>query len=389
MTLSIEQTSMGISMPTQLPLEVSVIVPALNEAENLKQLLPRIHTVLRFRRYEVIVVDDNSRDGTEDVCCEAAGNGIPVRLIVREQPRDGLSGAVLAGMAAANGEVLVVMDADLQHPPETLPQLIRPLEEDEADFTLGSRYVPGASSDERWGLGRRINSWVATFLARPFAGRTSDPMSGFFALRRQTYLGAQRLTPLGYKIGLELMCKARVKRVHEVPIHFGLRAAGESKLTLKQQFKYLEHLSRLYDFCYPRLSPVTKFTIVTMIAWLVGLAAFLVWLNRVADLAVATSIGYAASLGVVLVFFMRYVRTQREFIPRRRPWIDFTFTSLAEWAGASLAAAYLATRLAQPHPLEVFLLAFTVGTTVRYICRKEFLQDLRGLRRDLREAENQ
>jgi hypothetical protein len=103
---------------------------------------------------------------------------------------------------------------------------------------------------------------VATLLARPFAGDTSDPMSGFFALKRLTFDRAQRLTPLGYKIGLELMCKCRVEKVREIPVDFGTRHAGVRKLSLKEQFRYLEHLSRLYDLTYPRLSPILKFAMV-------------------------------------------------------------------------------------------------------------------------------
>ncbi len=375
-----------MSAPPAELLELSVIVPTLNEAENLKLLVPRIHGALAGRRYELIIVDDNSGDDTPAVCARLAET-YPLKLIVRPVPKDGLSGAVLEGMRVAQGEILAVMDADLQHPPEKLPELIGVIERGEGDFALGSRHVPGASSDERWGMFRRLNSWVATVLARPFAGRITDPMSGFFALKRSTYASAQRLTPLGYKIGLELMCKARVQQVREVPIHFGIRHAGESKLTIKQQFKYLEHLSRLYDFCYPRLSPMVKFLIATGMAWFVGLGAFFSTLRWNSSLAAATSIAYACGLGVILVFFMRYVRTQREFIPRRRPWVDFIFTSLAEWSAATLAAVYAAGRLDHPHPLEVFFLAFLTGTLVRYVMRKEFMQDIRGLRRDLRAVE--
>ncbi len=369
-------------------IELSVIVPTLNEAENLKQLTPRVHAALARRRYELIVVDDNSRDETPAVCASLAET-YPLRLIVRTNPKDGLSGAVLEGMRAARGEVLVVMDADLQHPPETLPKLIEVIESDAGDFALGSRHVAGASSDEQWGMARRLNSWVATILARPFAGRITDPMSGFFALRRSSYENAQRLTPLGYKIGLELICKTRAQRVVEVPIHFGLRQAGKSKLTITQQFKYLEHLSRLYDFCYPRLSPMLKFVIATVLAWFVGLGGFLSGLRITDNLAAAAAFAYACGIGVILVFFMRYVRTQREFITRKRPWVDFIFSSLAEWAAASLTALSAADRLDHPHPLEVFVIAFTAGTVMRYVMRKEFMQDVRGLRKDARSEELQ
>jgi dolichol-phosphate mannosyltransferase len=210
-------------------------------------------------------------------------------------------------------------------------------------------------------------------------------MSGFFALRRSTYLGAQRLTPLGYKIGLELICKCRVQKVKEVPIHFAERVAGESKLSLKQQFRYLEHLSRLYDFCFPRLSPMVKFAIVTLASWLVGFALFLLYMRAMPQAAIApTCIAYFGAIGVTMVFHARYVRTQREFLVRQHPWMDFIFSSLAEWALCSLAAVYLGARVLHPYPLELFLIPFALATMLRYILRKEFLLDLRGLRREIR-----
>src|SRR6266487_1035923 len=98
--------------------------------------------------------------------------------------------------------------------------------------------------------------------------RWARVMSGVFALRRETYLSAKRLTPIGYKIGLELMCKCQVKSVREVPIHFGARRRGESKLTVKEQYRYLAHLSRLYDYHFPRASPISKFLVVLACSWI-------------------------------------------------------------------------------------------------------------------------
>jgi dolichol-phosphate mannosyltransferase len=362
---------------------ISIIVPALNEAENLPLLAPRLAAVMGDRPYEVLIVDDASRDNTPAVGAELAKT-YPLRLLIRENPKHGLSGAVLHGIAASTGDTIVVMDADLQHPPERVPALLAVLD-DGADFALGSRYVEGGSTDDQWTFFRKINSDVATFLARPFAGKVRDPMSGFFALRRATFDRAQRLTPLGYKIALELMCKCRVQGVREVPIHFGLRTKGESKLTLKQQFRYLEHLSRLYDFTYPRASPITKFLISTVAGLFVGLCVFatLLSVGRVG----ATVFGYIASLAVTAAFHVRYVRTQREFLLTSHPWIDFIIISVAELVAAWLSAIWLATRAPGTIAIEAFLISFGCGLVVRYILRKEFLQDVRGLRKELRREE--
>jgi dolichol-phosphate mannosyltransferase len=365
--------------------DLSLIVPALNEAANLSALAERVDRALAGTRYELLIVDDNSRDNTPAVCCELSTK-FPLKLIVREHPTNGLSGAVLHGIAQSRGKRIVVMDADLQHPPEKIPELLTALDCGAA-FALGSRYIPGGSTGQRWGLFRKLNSWVATVLARPFAGPVHDPMSGFFALDRATFDRAQRLTPLGYKIALELMCKCRVQSVREVPIHFAERTAGESKLSLKQQFKYLEHLSRLYDFTYPRLSPMFKFAVVTGVAWGIGLALFLLLVSRGVDGSLATIIAYGGAIAVTAVFQARYVRTQREFLVRRHPWIDFVVSSLAEWWACAAVAIYIDLRVASPTRIEMFFLPFLAALFVRYILRKEFLLDIRGLRREIRRDE--
>lgn len=227
-------------------MDVSVIVPTFREVENLPHLAAAIHSTLTGcgLLHEIIVVDDNSRDGTEEVCGNLA-NAFSLRLITRRDER-GLSSAVVRGMNEATGKSLVVMDADLSHPAASIPSLIKALDNG-ADFVIGSRYVPGGSTEEGWGFYRWLNSKVATLLAWPLA-TVSDPMAGFFAIKRKTFLLASRLDPIGYKIGLELLVKCRCQSVAEVPIHFANRLHGSSKLSLKEQLNYLRHLGRLYGF---------------------------------------------------------------------------------------------------------------------------------------------
>jgi dolichol-phosphate mannosyltransferase len=366
--------------------QITIIVPTLNEAENLPPLVERIARTLLGRSFEIIIVDDHSSDSTPDVCARLALQ-FPIILRTRIDPKDGLSGAVLDGMSAAQGEYLVVMDADLQHPPEKIPELLAPIESHEADFVVGSRYVDGGSTHGSWGRFRRINSKLATLLARPFAGDTHDPMSGFFALRRETYERAERLTPLGYKVGLELMCKCRARRVREVPIHFSTRTHGQSKLTAAQQFKYLEHISRLYDFYFPRSSPMLKFLIVVACGWLAAFGAYMTLMAHGVSWLAGPSIAYGLTIAATAVFHFRYVRTQREFMVSPHPWRDFWIISLAEWISCAGAAYWLAHR-ARVNPPEMFALAFGVATVARYVLRKELLQDVRGLRSGPRETQN-
>src|SRR5207244_6597446 len=135
--------------------DLSIIVPALNEAPNPPALAERVNGALPGVAYELLIIDDKSRDNTPQVCAELATK-YPLRLIVREHPTNGLSGAVLHGIAQSRGQRIVVMDADLQHPPEKIPELLAALNGG-ADLALGSRYIPGGSTGAAWGLCRWIN----------------------------------------------------------------------------------------------------------------------------------------------------------------------------------------------------------------------------------------
>jgi len=225
--------------------QVSIVVPTFREAESLPLLIDRIALLKETSgiELELLIIDDDSRDGTEAVIASRPEPWL--QLFVRTVDR-GLSQAVLFGLSRARGEFLVVMDADLSHPPEVIPEMLAALRAG-ADFVLGSRYVQGGTTAEGWGLFRFLNSKVATYLARPLT-RVSDPMSGFFAMPRAAFERAENPSPLGYKIGLELLVRCRCQKVREIPIHFANRVLGESKLTLQQQLLYVRHLSRLYRF---------------------------------------------------------------------------------------------------------------------------------------------
>lgn len=238
---------------------ISIVVPTYEEAENLPGLIAEIEKTAGENdlSVELIICDDNSQDGTADVV--KALDRPWVRLIVRTTDR-GLSPAVIEGLRNASQEDLVVMDADLSHPAEAIPLMLSKLDQG-CDFVLGSRYIEGGSTDAEWGLFRWINSKVATILARPFTS-IKDPMSGFFALKRSTFERAAELNPVGYKIGLELIVKCRCESIAEIPIHFTDRRLGVSKLTIKEQLKYIQHLRRLAIFRYPGWSNLLQFGVV-------------------------------------------------------------------------------------------------------------------------------
>ena len=199
---------------------------------------------------EIIFVDDNSRDGSVEVVDDLISRNYNVRIIVRTEER-GLSSAVLRGFRDASHDVVLVMDADLQHDPKYIPALLAPIINDKSDFSVGSRHV-GGGGIEGWSWHRRFISWGATLVAKPLIP-CSDPMSGFFAMRKQTVQRAPVLNPLGYKIGLELMVRCNVTRITEVPIVFKDRTMGESKLDFRTNLQYLMHVARLYWDCRPKV----------------------------------------------------------------------------------------------------------------------------------------
>lgn len=249
----------------------SIIVPTFQEASNVRCLTERLFAALEKsgRRVELIFVDDDSRDGIEE-SVEELSRVYPVRLVVRTTER-GLSTAVLAGFREAKFDSFVVLDADLQHPPETVPTILDRLDVGDCDFVIASRFVEGASIAEDWPVMRRLASLVARWLAHPVAPLT-DPMSGFFALRRSTWERSCPLNPIGYKIALELYVKGRCRQPGEVPLNFAARTAGKSKFGFSEQVRYLRHLTRLYRFRWPWVGWVTCAIAVGSAATLVLLA---------------------------------------------------------------------------------------------------------------------
>lgn len=252
-------------------LQLSIIIPTYCEAENLTVLIPRVNQALTAASLdaEIIVVDDDSPDETIQVC-QTLAEKFPLRLITRKDER-GLSTAVIAGLEAATGEILLVMDADLSHPPEKIPELVSALNQPQTDFVIGSRYVEGGSTDQSWGWFRKWNSRVATWLSRPFTS-ARDPLAGFFAIKRQTYRKARQiLNPVGYKIGLELIVKCRCRNVVEIPIDFADRVSGTSKLSFKEQLRYLKHLKRLFDFKFQNYAYFIQFALIGLTGVFVNL----------------------------------------------------------------------------------------------------------------------
>lgn len=226
---------------------LSVVVPTYNEAENVEPLVARVTKALADADFELIIVDD-STDGTDRVLADIARSTPRLRAVHRTDRR-GLASAVTDGIQCATGDVVVVLDGDLQHPPEAVPVLCDALCRTGADLAIASRYVPGG--DDEFTPARRFTSRVATAMAWILLGRVrsvADPLSGFFAFRRSVVEGV-RLQPVGYKILLEILVRGHVSRIVEVPYRFEIRGAGASKLTLVQHLEFLKHLMGLSTIC--------------------------------------------------------------------------------------------------------------------------------------------
>lgn len=225
---------------------LSIILPTYNEAENISLIVTKITRLLEDKNIkgEIIIVDDNSPDGTADLAQKMSGE-FPVRVCIRKNKR-GLARSVVEGFKLAKGDIFLVMDADLSHPVEKIPDMIGPILKGKCDMTVGSRYV-SEGNFETWTFIRKAMSKWAGLLAKGVTN-ISDPTSGYMAIKKEILNGVN-LDPIGWKIVLETIVKTN-SRVIEVPIVFVDRQKGKSKLNFKIQMAYLYHLWKLYCYKY-------------------------------------------------------------------------------------------------------------------------------------------
>jgi dolichol-phosphate mannosyltransferase len=229
--------------------KLALVIPTLNEAENIPVLLDRLSAAVSDAPAdcEFIVVDDGSTDGTAETARECAARDPRVRVFVRIGQR-GLAGAVIHGWAQSDGQLLGVIDADLQHPPELLPELLEAVLNG-SDVAIASRYVQGnGNSVEDWNKLRLFISRSSTLLATaPLRRRglhVKDPLSGYFIVRRDCIEGID-LQPEGFKILLEILVKGKIRETAEIPFHFATRHAGKSKADFRVALQYFTLLGKL------------------------------------------------------------------------------------------------------------------------------------------------
>ena len=346
---------------------ISLIIPTYNERDNIVPLVKQIDHVLSEYDYEIVFIDDNSSDGTARLA-ETLSLEYPVKVIVRQNKR-GLASAVVDGLGYVTGQVIGVMDADLQHPPGIIPHLLRAIEGG-ADVAIASRYVAGGGC-QGWGIIRRIISKGAIFLAHlllPSVRPIKDPMSGFFMFNRQVVADVH-LKPSGYKILLEILMEGKFHNVAEVPYTFTTRSKGESKLNFRQQVEYLKHvyslmrrkgeLVRFLKFCLVGLSGV----LVNMgLLWLLTEFAGLFYLLSAA-ISIETSIISNYLLDDYFTFHDRRSPTVKSALSRL---LKFNLVSLAGLA-TNMGVLWLLTEVFGVYYLLSNLCGIAVATLWNYL----------------------
>ena len=368
-----------------MTLRLAVVLPTFNERKNLRPLIERLGAVLGADGWEAIFVDDNSPDGTADEARAIAVEDRRVRVIERIGRR-GLASAAIEGMCATAAPVVAVMDADHQHDPALLPQMLAAVEGGDYDLAYASRFAEGAST-EAWGRPDRVKaSGLANRLARRVTGvQLSDPMSGYFMLRTETLRAdAHRLSGVGFKILLDILATVdRPLRVKEFPLNFAARAEGESKLDRTVVFEFLVGL---YDKWLGRIIP-TRFALfgtigaVGVVVHMAVLASFLAAFGRpflFGGWITAFDIGQtvAAIVAMTFNFVLNNALTYSDkrltgFAPLLRGWAKFALTcSVGLLANIGVAAVLLRSGM---HPYPAAIIGIVVGSVWNYALSSRFV----------------
>jgi dolichol-phosphate mannosyltransferase len=306
---------------------LTIVVPTYKEADNLALLASAVDKTLSVNGtiYELLIVDDNSPDDTVNVCA-LLSHTYPVRLLQPTgRPRD-LSISVIDGIEAARYLHVMVMDADLSHPVETIPAMLDAMLENPRAFVVGSRYIPGGSFDRQWGIWRFLNSHLATLMARPLV-KCTDPMSGFFGFNKTCLPDTGQLQPIGYKVGLEIMVRGEFGDIIEVPIGFKDREVGTSKMNFGQQLKYLQHLRRLYFYKFRNRTEFVHFGVVGASGFIVDVIFFYLFQALGVPHTLARGLSFWPAVSWNWLLHRQSTFGHRPRRAKLRQWLEFVFAS--------------------------------------------------------------
>ena len=355
---------------------LTIILPTLNERDNLAPLMQRIDKALAATAWEVLVVDDDSADGTAEEARRLARSDPRIRVIQRIGRR-GLSSAAIEGFCATAAPFVAVMDADHQHDPALLPKMLDAVRLGGADIAVASRFAPGASTADWPEPGREKLSGLANRLARRITGSDlTDPMSGYFLLRTDVALAlVPKLSGIGFKILLDLLASSdKALGIAEVPMNFGARRAGQSKL---DRAIAMDFLAGLYDKAFGRVIP-TRFALFGTVGALgVGVHLAILYLCMlVAGTAFAWSQGIATLGAMTFNFWLNNFLTYRDRrldTPRKllRGWVSFVLAcSVGAVANVAIASALFARGLPA---LLCALCGIVIGSVWNYALSSRFV----------------
>jgi dolichol-phosphate mannosyltransferase len=356
---------------------LTLVVPTRNEADNVPRLVRELRESLTDLDYRVVFVDD-STDGTPGVIRDLAREDGRVRLVRREgaERRGGLSTAVTTGLDLSSGAsgYTCVMDADLQHPPEKVREMLTTARCTDADVVVASRYANGGSYAGLSGTARRVVSVASKYLAQIVfkeARKTSDPLTGFFLVRNEAISGIQ-FRPTGFKVLLEILVCAPDLKVVEAPFDFRARHAGVSKATLRQGFDYLAHMLSLFWYV-PSAGRFWKFALVGTSGVLVNMVTLIV-LAEVFDAHKVIAWMFAVGLSILSNFLLNNAFTWRDI--RHSSRIHFFLRGVLAYPvavmgiGANFAVWYPLVKYvsdAFPYYAIFNLLGIIAGTSVNFI----------------------
>ena len=344
-------------------MKLSLAIPTYNEKENVENLVEKIHSHFKEHKIdgELIIVDDNSPDGTGQIL-EKLKKKYSFLSVIHRAGKLGLSSAVLDGWKIAKGDVLGVMDADLSHPVEKLSEMFNIIKNGEADFVVGSRYTKGGNI-EGWTLYRKLMSRGATLLARFFTS-VKDPMSGFLMIKKECLNGV-KLNAKGFKILLELIVRTKYKKIKEVPITFINRTAGKSKAGTKEIIYYIRNLSG-----YMLESQFLKFALVGAIGTIINIAV-LYALTEFLGVYYLVSAFFAFCAAVINNFLLNKVFTFKEtmsesFLPKFLKFFSVSVVALA----VNLVFLYIFTDIAGIYYIVSQIMAIIISLSVNFFGNK-------------------
>ena len=293
------------------PAELAIITPTFNESENVELLISTLDRALCGICWELIFVDDDSTDGTSGKVREIAQRDARIRIVHRIGRR-GLSSACVEGIMSTAAPFVAVIDADLQHDESILPRMLKELRAGQTDIVVGSRYTEGGSVGE-WSRARILASRIATRMAyRLTRTQLTDPMSGFFMLRRDVFESSlRRLSTVGFKILLDIVASApSPPRVREIPYTFRLRTHGDSKLDSLVLWEYVQ---LILDKTFGHLIPIRflSFALVGTFGVAVHFAV-LAFVFKILGASFAVAQTVASIVAISNNFFLNNVLTYRD-----------------------------------------------------------------------------